>query len=189
PHEVVRRTLNALALTPRGQAPKPITPQPTESADQLIERGKALQAQSRHAEALPLFQRASQIAPQSFDAWFNLAYTLNKLHHYEAALSAHNRALSLQPNGNALWSLQRFQDALSAYNHALSLDPNFAVTWYSKGNALRNLQRFQDALAAFDHALSLDPNFTLAWYGKGNALWGLQRFQDALDAYDHALFP
>jgi hypothetical protein len=35
-----------------------------------------LQAQHKHAEALPFFQRATLLAPDSFEAWFSLGYTL-----------------------------------------------------------------------------------------------------------------
>ena len=37
------------------------------------------QAQEKHAEALRFFQRATQLDPNSFDAWFNLGYTLGEL--------------------------------------------------------------------------------------------------------------
>jgi tetratricopeptide (TPR) repeat protein len=75
PQEAVRRLLHALALTPAGEAPSPAAtagPQPSESADDLVARGKALSAQQKFADALPLFERATQLAPRSFDAWFNL---------------------------------------------------------------------------------------------------------------------
>ncbi len=36
-----------------------------------------------HAEALPLFEHATQLAPQSFSAWFNLGYTLVDLKRFE----------------------------------------------------------------------------------------------------------
>src|SRR5260221_4767762 len=51
----ITRTLHLLQLTLPGEAPLPVAPQSTESAEDLITRGKALQAQGKHAEALPLF--------------------------------------------------------------------------------------------------------------------------------------
>ena len=72
--EAAHRLLRALALTPAGEAPAPVAPQPTESVDDLLTRGKALMAQKQYAEALPLFERATQLAPGSFDAWANLGY-------------------------------------------------------------------------------------------------------------------
>ena len=65
-----------MALTPAGEAPAPVAPQPSESVDDLLTRGKALNAQKQYAEALPLFERATQLAPDSFEAWANLGYAL-----------------------------------------------------------------------------------------------------------------
>jgi len=70
--EAVQRTVHALALTLPGEAPAPVAPQANETADDLIARGKALRAQAKHQGALALFQRATQLAPQSSDAWFQL---------------------------------------------------------------------------------------------------------------------
>src|SRR5579872_1511198 len=49
---------------------------PTESADVLIARGKALVQQQNYAAAIPLLERATQLAPDSFDAWSNLGFAL-----------------------------------------------------------------------------------------------------------------
>ena len=74
--ETIGRVLHALALTPAGEAPAPTAPQPTESVDDLITRGIALRGQGKHAEALPLFERATQLDPNSYLAWFNVGYSL-----------------------------------------------------------------------------------------------------------------
>ena len=42
PAEAVSRTLRALQLTLPGEAPQPVAPQPTESADDLVTRGKRI---------------------------------------------------------------------------------------------------------------------------------------------------
>lgn len=88
PTEAITRTLHLLQLTLPGEAPQPTAPQPTESAGDLITRGRALQAQGRDTEALPLFQRAIDLDPRSFDAWYSYAYILHDLEHYEEALAA-----------------------------------------------------------------------------------------------------
>ena len=93
--EAVRRLLHTLALTPAGEAPAPIAPQPSESLADLLERGKALKAQKRHAGAIALFERAAQLDARSFDAWANLGYTLSQEQRLVEALSAYNSALAL----------------------------------------------------------------------------------------------
>jgi tetratricopeptide (TPR) repeat protein len=93
--EAANRLLRALALTPAGEAPASVAPQPAEDADDLLTRGKALQAQHRYAEALPLLERAAQLAPGSFVAWVNLGYALGMLNRAAEALPAHERATTL----------------------------------------------------------------------------------------------
>ncbi|HEY7833318.1 MAG TPA: toll/interleukin-1 receptor domain-containing protein [Ktedonobacterales bacterium] len=159
--EAVRRTLRALALTPAGEAPAPVAPQPSESADDLIARGKALRTQGKHAEALPLLERATQLAPSSFDAWFNLGFSRVELGQY--------------------------QQGIAAYDRALAINPNDAPSWSNKGKALRDLKRPEEALAAYERALALDPSFAIAWYGKGALFHDLKRDEEALDAFNRAL--
>jgi len=81
--EAVGRVLRALALTPAGEAPAPIAPQPTVTASDLIIRGIALRQQRKHAEALALFERATQLDPNSYLAWFNVGSSLNEVSRYE----------------------------------------------------------------------------------------------------------
>ncbi|HEY1388797.1 MAG TPA: toll/interleukin-1 receptor domain-containing protein [Ktedonobacterales bacterium] len=194
-HEAIEHTLRLLALTPAGEAPAPVAPQPTESVDDLLTRGRALRQQGKHAEALALFERATQLAPNSYDAWFNVAYSLDDLGRYEKALVAYDRAISLNRSDYVVWynkgisfsNLERYSEALSVYEQALTLDARDVDVWNNKGNALKGLQRYTEALVAYEQALALDPKYALAWNGKGSALQGLQRYAEALSAYEQAL--
>ncbi len=205
--EAVNRTLHALQLTVPGEAPLPTTllpaesaplpaaPQPAESADDLMTRGRALQAQNRHAEALPHFERATQLDPRSLDARVNLGWTLIVLKRYEEALDAFDRALALDTTnayarngkGAALHGLTRRRESLVAYDQVLAIAPNDADAWYNKGAALYELKQYHEALACYDRALALDPKETYAWNGRGSALHELKQYQQALAAYDQAL--
>ncbi len=90
---------------PRRQASAPVAPQPTESVADLLTRGKALNAQNKFAEALPLFERATQLAPGSFDAWANLGLARRRRtgRNGSSDLHAYDRALALTTT-QAWWS-------------------------------------------------------------------------------------
>ena len=188
--EAANRLLRALALTPAGEAPVPVAPQPAESAADLVTRGSALNAQNKYAEALPLFERATQLAPDSFDAWFNLGYTFELLGRHADALQANERATTLDPNSNAasynlanaLHNLGRYEEALAEYER--NFDASDTRDWNGKGNALRSLGRHEEALEAFDQALAINPNDTIGSYNKGLTLNDLKRYEEALDAYE-----
>jgi tetratricopeptide (TPR) repeat protein len=195
PDEAARRLLRTLGLTPRGEAPAPVAPQPTESVDDLLTRGKVLVAKKQYTEARPLFERASQLAPGSFDAWAMLGYLLGELGRWQELLTACDRALALDGSnaptwvnkGRAFGGLGRFQEELVALDRALALDPNLAMAWNNKGAALNGLKRSDEALVACDRALALDPNNATVWINKGVALGGMGRHQEAITAYERAL--
>ncbi|HEY1388571.1 MAG TPA: toll/interleukin-1 receptor domain-containing protein [Ktedonobacterales bacterium] len=193
--EAVGRVLHALALTPAGEAPAPVAPQPTETADNLITRGIALQEQGRHAEALALFERATQLDPNSYLAWFNIGFSLDALGRYEQAIVAYDGAINLNRNNAATWNnkgkvlndLERYAEALPVLEEALALDPEYTFAWNNKGNALYWLQRYSEALAAYEEALALDPTYVKAWDGKGWALYELRSYGEQLAACEQAL--
>lgn len=197
PDEAARRLLHALGLTPAGEAPAPVAPQPTESADDLLTRARALMAQNKYDEALPLLERATQLAPGSFDAWANLGRVLDEIGRWQDAVDACDRALALDDKqawvwnnkGIALDDLERYEETLVAYERALALDPNYALAWNNKVATLIGMKRYDEALAASDRATALDPNYANAWYNKGVALENLQRYAEALAAYEHGFDP
>jgi tetratricopeptide (TPR) repeat protein len=110
--------------------------QPTESADDLMARGKALVAQSKFAEALPLFQRATEVNPNLAEAWAFLSRAHSAKGHPE--------------------------EGLETSEHAIQFNHDSVVGWFARGNAMSALGRHEEALAAYDRATVLDPNFAIA---------------------------
>ncbi len=82
---------------------------------------------------------------------------------------------------------QDYQGALTAYEKAISLDPTNAAYWSNKAAALINLQRYSDGLIAVEKAITLDPTSKYAWTNKGVALELLNRYPEALIAYGVAI--
>lgn len=190
-NELIARTLTLLALSPAGQQPVAVAPQQAESVADLVTRGKALRAQRKDAEALNFFQRATQLDPNSFDAWSNLGLTLSRLERKMEALVAYDKALALDPNelanwnnkGTALNSLKRYDEALLAFDKALALDPDDAIVWNNKGLALYGLSRYTEALAAYERSIALNPMYTDPRWGKYLSLGGLGRTAEAEEAH------
>jgi tetratricopeptide (TPR) repeat protein len=101
--EAVAQTLRLLALTAAGQPSAPTAPQPSESAADVLARGKAVFAQKRYAEAVDLFRRVTQLAPASFDGWASLARAFNGNKQLQEGLTASERALTSRPDFALGW--------------------------------------------------------------------------------------
>ena len=195
PDEAARRLICALELTPAGEASPPVASQLTEDVDELLTRGRALIAQKQYAEALPLVERASQLAPSSSDAWIILSIILDDLGRPSEALAAVECAVAVYDaydattwhiKGGAFIRLGYWQEALASYDQALAHDPSLAFLWSERGRVLAHLERYSDALAAYDEALALNAAYVSAWVNKGKMLDILKRYDEALVAYDKA---
>ena len=197
--ELIARTLQALALTPAGAMAVAVTPQPGESLADLLTQGKGLQAQNKHTEALPFFERATRLDATSFDAWVNVAYTLDALKRYDEALAALDRALALDANNAAVWnskgvalylkglsqdskaSVGMFEDALKMYERALALDEKYVFSWNNTGLALHALTRYDEARVAYDRGIAIEET-PLRLRNKAITLRALGRVREAEEA-------
>jgi len=93
----------------------------------------------RHAEALPVLERAAARRPAEPEVQANL--------------------------GLAYAGVDRFDDAIAAHRRALALDPSRPGAWSNLGLALVQARRDDEAIDAFRRALALEPGHARArWH-------------------------
>ncbi|MFF4228983.1 tetratricopeptide repeat protein, partial [Streptomyces sp. NPDC001820] len=122
--------------------------------------------------------------------WDNTGNTLEALHRYDEALTAHTTARTLHEQtgnthgqattwnntGNTLEALHRYDEALTAHTTARTLYEQTgdthgqAITWNNTGTTLRGLRRYDEAVAAGQRAAEMLESlgdFTLAGEAMG----------------------
>lgn len=164
----------------------------------LLERGEALSAQRQDAAALPYLQCATQLWPESSDAWIGLGRVHYGLAQFAEAINALERANPSPPSqaayvrglvGHAFNEMGQYDEALAAFNHAIALDADWAPLWVGKGMVLGNIglgqndaSRLQECLDTLNRALELQldtANMGMALLLKGKALRALGREDEA----------
>ncbi|HEY6140530.1 MAG TPA: sulfatase-like hydrolase/transferase [Thermoanaerobaculia bacterium] len=156
---------------------------------------QALKALHRDDEAIALYRQAVALAPQSADAWYNLATALQDTGAArEAAIALaeaekrdpkrpelHNvRGVALIESGDAAGAEREFRAAVDA-------DPRSARGWNNLGNALRAQNRLDDAAAAYRKAIFLAPLYSDPRNGLGVLLVQQSRAREAIPYFDQAL--
>lgn len=109
--------------------------------------GLIAQSKGLDNQAIELFSKAVSHSPNSADFYFNLAWSLQKLHKDAEAIETYQRALLLQPGVkeayNALGNLyarnEQPDKAEQAYQQAISLDGNYAEAHANMANLHRDL--------------------------------------------------
>jgi tetratricopeptide (TPR) repeat protein len=126
----------------------------------------ALDGLGRTKEAIPYWARAVALDPKNADALNELCFARVRLRiQLSAALSACNRAISLQPDdpdyldsrGWVLFAMGRYAPAIADFSAALTLDPKLASSLLGRSLAERALRRAAAADADAAAARALDP--------------------------------
>jgi tetratricopeptide (TPR) repeat protein len=146
-------------------------------------------------EAIGLFHKAVDLAPDSAEARAGLANSLLAQGHLDEAAAAYREALAIDPDlaeanyglAVALQGLKRFEEAIVHHERAIAIDPEYAEANYALAGALQALNRHAQAIPFFEKALSIDPDYAEANYGLAIALQALNRQDEAIQFYEKAL--
>lgn len=192
PPEVQPRLGNLTALL---ESLKKAIPQITFTATDYLKQGNALFFESRYDDALESYDRAIQLSPELYEAWFTKASTLILLQRYDEAISAYQFATQLKPDSYDAWSgwgtasvkAQRYETAITALDEAIALKPEDHLALFNRGNAYAGLKQDEAALADYEAALTLKPDFAKAQLQQGRLLQQRGDYEGAIAAYDAVL--
>ncbi|MEO1208927.1 MAG: tetratricopeptide repeat protein [Cyanobacteria bacterium J06638_20] len=192
PPDVQPRLGNLTALL---ESLKKAIPQITFTATDHLKQGNALFFESRYVDALESYDRAIQLSPELYEAWFTKASTLMLLQRYDEAVSAYQFATQLKPDSYDAWSgwgtasvkAQQYEAAVTALDEAIALKPEDYLALFNRGNAYAGLNQDEAALADYEAALVLKPDFAKAQLQRGQLLQKRGAYEAAIAAYDAVL--
>ena len=146
-------------------------------------------------EAVAVFERLVDLAPQSADAHSNLGNARLSIGDHAGAMASLERAVALDPNlalahfnmGNTLLARGDAAGAFVRYERALAADPGLADVHFRWGAALQDQDRLDEADEHYRAALELAPTHTDALLRRGFLLQKQERLDAALDCYDQVL--
>jgi tetratricopeptide (TPR) repeat protein len=109
-----------------------------------VTMGNFLFAAGRIEEAIPYFQRITELMPDDAQAFTNLGAAYALTNQFEQASEATRRSLELAPTaitysnaGSSLFFLGRFEDAVDMYQKAVEYAPENSEYWGNLGDAYK----------------------------------------------------
>jgi tetratricopeptide (TPR) repeat protein len=156
----------------------------------------------RYADALFLYTRVIELAPNNILAHLLRGRALDNLNREDEAKIAYLRALELARQArqkgpedvhalvyqaDALWKLGSEDEALQMYDRAIRQAPDYAEAYINKGWALFILERYDEALQNYEQALRLQPENAGTLCRKGGVFWDLWQYDEALQAANQAI--
>ncbi len=163
----------------------------------LLERAYRAILQNQLNVAEPLLKTVLQLAPANAMAWQGLAVLEHKRGHHDAALTAIDRAIELEPDEAGFYNNRgvflkplgapRLAERIAAYEAALARRPDFKEALSNLADALTSARRFDEAQSALDRALAIDPRYLNARINQVNLLKAHDKKREALAAIDAVL--
>lgn len=123
-------------------------------------------AQKDYTSAVPAFNRARRLEPESFDAQYGHAFSLQMLHRFAESVASYHRALDIDPedfdaNLNlaiVYVRLEAFDRAAEFAERALVADPTNGPVHANLGALYEKLDRYPEAIEMYLQALELMGN-------------------------------
>ncbi len=150
------------------------------------------EAQQLKHRAFQAYNKAVELSPNFYQAWYGRGNLLFELGEFNEALSSYTRAIEIFPYEEKQQELQRLgkptneeeQKILNAINGELGF---YATLWRYKGIILSKLQRHEEAVQAFDKVNEIQDFDYISWDLRGMSLLALGDNEAALESFDRAL--
>lgn len=156
-----------------------------------VTRGRALQADGRHREAIDAFQRALAANPDLVEAHVNLVASYAATGAFEQAEAHYRQALALAPDlaenhynyGVLLIGQSRHREAAEVFRRALATNPVYADAHNNLGYLLVREGRSDEAMTHFRSALATNPAHRDAHFNLAQALQAIGKGVEAIDHF------
>jgi len=161
----------------------------------LVNYGKALIDAGNASEALTYYDKAIEINPHFYLAYYNRGKAKIDLEDYKGAVTDGEGALRINPYypdgyhvlGVALAHQGKMAEAITHLKEAIKLKPGSADYHYNLGDFLAHQGKAGEAITHFQEAIKLKPGYVDAENKLGNTLEGEGRLDEAIGHYAEAL--
>lgn len=134
----------------------------------LAALGYLYAGQQRYDLAEPYLLRATELAPERAEFWFNLGYAQDKAGRHAAAIDAFSSAVRFNPRLDRAWygmglahaALGRHREAARCFSEATALQPMNGHAWYALGMAWHHCREPDKVKEVIEHMVGFDPQMT-----------------------------
>ena len=172
----------------------PQVPPKDASAAQWLNYGNQLGFPDQLDEAIAAFDKALQLKPDFYQAYYVKAQALLLKKQYEEAIANFKQATELRPDfypawmrlGYTLLRQKKYSEAMVALEKAIEIEPGEVAPYFVRGAILFDLKRYQEALAAFNEVIKIKPN-RVGFTARGRLYTILKDNQKALSDFNKAI--
>ena len=153
----------------------------------LVAQGNTMLNAGKYADALRLFERATEVAPKSANAWANKAVALAWVQRLDEGTAAAARAEELDPRHFVIFNARGmvaeirrdWPTARAAFTRAIELNPQNSFAYWRRATVNAQMQKPEEALADTAEAIRINPKSVQMYGMRAFLLISLERQAEA----------
>lgn len=165
------------------------------TADELIESGVAALNAGNVREAIPLFERVTELDPKTKQGWNDLGLAYLRLGQFDDAAAAFHKQIEVDPYdehvynylGITLQQQEKYSEAADAFKKQVEINPLDPIAHAALGALYSEQHRYTDAVPELDKATALSPENAELEVSLGRAYLNTGQKDKALEAFDKSV--
>jgi tetratricopeptide (TPR) repeat protein len=145
----------------------------------------------RYDDAITAYQKAVEIKPDFYEAWYNMGISYKNKGEDDNAINAYRKAVEIKPDKHEAWNnmgnlyknKDEHENAIAAYRKAVEIKPDYHEAWYNMGILYEDKGEHENAIAAYRKVVEIKPDKHEAWYNMGISYEGKGKYENATTAY------
>ena len=172
----------------------PIPPTVAATAFDWLNYGNLLWRSFKYEEALAAFDKAIELKPDFYQAYYAKGLALKDLKNDADAITAFDQAIALQPKLYEAWreqsiafyNMDQNSKALVSIGKAIEIQPKDFVLYNIQGLILVESRRYSEAVNAYSEALKIKEH-PFIYNDRGIAYSQLEQYQQAIADFNKAI--
>lgn len=162
--------------------------------EDLIDEALAFEQLGKYAEAIEVYTKVLQIAPDSSSVYHARGIAKRRIENHLGAIEDYKKAISLANNRVSFWVslgvsytyLDRLDEAETAYEQAIEVDPTYAMSYFNLAGIMERQKKMERVIELLETSVSVDPSYTKAMVALGDCYVDLKNNAEACEWYKRA---
>ena len=160
--------------------------------EMLCVKGEIARNHGKYYDAIDLFTKAIQLNPRSFKAFFNRAFTYDKIGLYNEAICDYTSTIDIRPNhsfcfynrGITYNKLGDYKKSIYDFSKAIELEPNKPEFYFNRACLYKNIKNYQSAIEDYNIVIKLFPKLYTPIYNRGICYEKLKMHQNSIKDFE-----
>ena len=157
--------------------------------------GEIARSKNNYYEAINFFTKAIQLNPNSFKAFFNRAFTYDKIGFYNEAICDYTATINMKQNHSFCYynrgitynKMGNIQKSISDFSRAIELDQNKPEFYFNRACLYKTIKNYVKAIEDYSIVINFYPNLYNPLYNRGVCYEKIKKYELSINDFESCI--